>query len=34
MNEKVVHKSKVIELQDERESENYQTEIELDIENH
>ena len=34
MNEKVVHKSKAIELQDERECENYQTGIELDIENH
>ena len=34
MNEKIIHKTKVIEYPDEKEWENYQADIELAIENH
>lgn len=34
MNEKIIHKRKVIEYPDEKEWENYQADIELAIENH
>jgi hypothetical protein len=34
MNEKIIQKRKVVENLDERESDNYQADIELAIENH
>ena len=34
MNEKIIHKRKVVEYADEIECENYQADIELAIENH